>query len=162
IACFGFNESFGGAAGLPKFERDLEKFLSETTTSEYNGKAPPRLALVSPIAHEDLGRPGLTDGKAHNEDLKLYTETMARVAARHPVVFVDLSTPSRRIMEKAERKLTINGVHLTDDGDRQIAAVLDEALFGPRPREASRADYEKLRREVNEKNRQFWYDYRAV
>jgi glucose/arabinose dehydrogenase len=65
-------------------------------------------------------------------------------------------------MEQADRKLTFNGVHLTDDGDRQIAAILDEALFGPRPRALAPAEYEKLRREVNEKNQQFWYDYRAV
>jgi glucose/arabinose dehydrogenase len=162
IACFGFNESFAGRAGLAKFEADLDQFVAETTRTDYNGTAPPRLALVSPIAHEDLGRPGLPDGADRNEDLRLYTEATARVAARHSVVFVDLFTPSRKLMENADPKLTIDGVHLTDEGDRRVAALLDEGLFGPRPAAAARVDYEKLRAEVNEKNRQFFADYRAV
>ena len=57
VACYGFNESFGGKAGLAKFEQDLEKFITESTTTKYNGVAPPRLVLVSPIAHEKLATP---------------------------------------------------------------------------------------------------------
>ena len=62
IACFGFNESFGGPAGLAKFESDLENFIKESTTTKYNGVAPPQLVLVSPIAHENLHRRTLPDG----------------------------------------------------------------------------------------------------
>ncbi|HJZ56255.1 MAG TPA: PVC-type heme-binding CxxCH protein [Gemmataceae bacterium] len=162
IACFGFNESFAGPAGLSQFEDRLDKYITETTTTAYNGRAPPRLVLVSPIAHEDLGRPGLPDGRSNNENLRLYTEAMRSIAAQHGVKFVDLFTPSQQLMATAERKLTINGIHLSDSGDKQIAAVLDEALFGPRPASAGRVDYERLRTEVNEKNLQFWYDYRAT
>jgi glucose/arabinose dehydrogenase len=161
IACFGFNESFAGEAGLKKFEEALENFLTQLADAPPNGHAP-RLVLVSPIAHEDLGRPGLTDGRANNINLKRYTEAMARVAGRYAVPFVDLFTPSQNLMAQATTKLTVNGVHLTDAGDRQIAAVLDRELFGPWPAEADRVDYERLRREVNEKNRQFFYDYRAA
>jgi glucose/arabinose dehydrogenase len=160
IACFGFNEAFAGPGGLGAFEERLEKFVAEITGSPFNGRVPPRLALVSPIAHEDLGRPGLPDGRANNENLRQYTDAMRRVAQRRGVVFVDLFTASQRLMAGAGRKLTVNGVHLTDDGDRQVAAVLDEALFGPPP--ADRVDYERVRAEVNEKNLQFWYDYRAT
>jgi glucose/arabinose dehydrogenase len=64
-------------------------------------------------------------------------------------------------MEQDERPLTINGIHLNEYGDRRLASVLDEALFGPRPRHVE-ADLEKLRAAVREKNQQFWYDYRAV
>lgn len=41
VACYGFNESFGGKAGLAKFEQDLEKFITESTTTKYNGVAAP-------------------------------------------------------------------------------------------------------------------------
>jgi hypothetical protein len=162
IACFGFNESFAGRDGLKKFEEDVEKFIAKMTTTKFNGKAPPRLALVSPIAHEDLKRLRVADCKENNKNLKLYTEAMAKVAEKHGVVFVDLFTPTRQLMEKAEKPLTFNGVHLTASGDKQVAPLLDEGLFGARPVGASRVDYEKLRAEVNEKNLQFWYDYRAV
>jgi hypothetical protein len=63
VACYGFNESFAGPAGLAKFEQDLEKFIKESTTTAYDGVAPPRLVLVSPIAHEDLHRRTLPTGR---------------------------------------------------------------------------------------------------
>ncbi|MDF1746178.1 MAG: SGNH/GDSL hydrolase family protein [Gimesia sp.] len=61
IACFGFNESFAGKKGLAKFETDLNKFIDTTLQAKYNGKSHPRLVLFSPIANENLKRPGLTD-----------------------------------------------------------------------------------------------------
>jgi putative heme-binding domain-containing protein len=163
LAFFGFNESFAGPAGLKKFEEDLEKFITQTTTTRYNGKAPPRLALISPIAHEDVGRPGVTDGKENNKNLKLYKEAIGRLAAAHQgVVFADLFTPTLRLMAQAPKKLTFNGIHLTDYGYQQVAPLLDTALFGPRPAKADKIDLAKLRAEILEKNRQFFYDYRAV
>jgi hypothetical protein len=180
MAFFGFNESFAGPAGLERFERDLEQFLQapqnidkySTARSNWDSTADkdnelPKLeslrqiVLVSPMAHEDLGRPELPDGQKNNANLKLYTEAMARAAKKYGAVFVDLFTPSLELMAKSEQKLTINGIHLSDEGDRLIAEVLDRALFGVRPEKIA-ADYERLRAEVNEKNLQFWYDHRAV
>ncbi len=159
IAAFGFNESFGGKEGLPKFKKDLETFLRETTSTKYNGKAAPRLVLLSPIAVEDLGDPHKTDGKAQNENIALYTKAMADVAKGHKgVTFVDLFAPTKEIEEKDPKHLTINGIHLNDYGDMRVGAVLDENLFGAR----LAADLTKLKAEVNEKNLQFWYDYRAI
>jgi hypothetical protein len=76
FAFFGFNESFGGEKGLPKFKADLEKFIQETATTKYNGNAPPQLVLFSPIAHEDLGKRELPDGSANNKNIALYTAAM--------------------------------------------------------------------------------------
>src|SRR5262245_23300389 len=110
IAVFGFNESFAGPAGLPKFQQDLDQFIRKSTTTKYNGKDQTRLVLLSPIAHEDLKDPHVTDGKKNNENLKLYTEAMAACAAKHGVLFIDLFTPSKRLYEFADRPLTINGI----------------------------------------------------
>jgi glucose/arabinose dehydrogenase len=164
IAAFGFNESFAGPGGLDKFRNDLNKFLVESTTTRYNGKEAPRVVLLSPIAHEDLRNPHLTDGKANNQNIALYTQAMAEAAAKHKVVFVDLFGSTRKLMENRadDRKpLTINGVHLNEQGDQAVAKILDEALFGPRPA-AVKADLAKLKREILEKNSQFFHDYRAI
>ena len=180
IAMFGFNESFAGPAGLARFEADLAGFLEapqnidnySTARSNWDSTADkpqelPKLAglrtivLVSPIAQENVERHGLSDGKKNNENLKLYTEAMARIAQKHKVPFVDLFTPSLKLMEGAKENLTINGVHLNEHGDQLVGQALDAALFGARPAKIN-ADYEKLRAEVNEKNKQLWYDYRAV
>ncbi|MBX6314458.1 MAG: HEAT repeat domain-containing protein [Isosphaeraceae bacterium] len=161
IVAFGFNESFAGPKGLDKFKKDLENFIRESTTTKYNGKAPPRLVLLSPIAHEDLGNPHITDGKKNNENLQLYTNAMAELAKKHGVIFVDLFTPTKQMFDAEEKPLTINGIHLSDEGYRRLAPVLDEALFGPRPAQV-KADLKKLYAEICEKNLQFWYDYRAV
>ena len=61
LAFFGFNESFAGPQGLKKFEKDLEEFIQVTTTTNYNGTKPPRLALISPIAQENITLLGGTD-----------------------------------------------------------------------------------------------------
>ena len=161
VAMFGFNESFAGPAGLGKFKSDLEKFITTSTTTKYNGNAPPRLVLVSPIAHEDLKNPHINDGKKNNENIKLYTDAMAELAGKHGVVFVDLFTPSKRVYEASSHPLTINGIHLSDEGYRQLAPELDEALFGPLPT-TSRPTLKALYAAVQEKNLQFFYDYRAV
>ena len=161
LAFFGFNESFGGEKGLPKFMADLEKFITETLSTKYNGTSPPRLVLFSPIAHENIGRRTYPDGTANNKNIALYTRAMQEAAAKHKVPFVDLFAPSQKLMaESTSQRLTINGIHLNQNGDKLIAQVIDEGLFGARS--GAIGNYEKLRAEVNEKNKQFFYDYRAV
>ena len=161
IAFFGFNESFAGPAGIDKFKTTLDKFLKDTLVAKYNGKSAPRIALISPIAHEDLGDPDKPDGKANNVNIALYTKAMADVAAKYNVVFVNLFTPTMALMADEPKPLTINGIHLNELGDERVGALLDKALFGPRPN-SIKTDLAKLKDEINEKNLQFWYDYRAV
>src|SRR5262249_4117137 len=76
LAFFGYNESFAGEAGLPKFKKDLEAFIKNTLAQKYNGKSAPRLVICSPIAHEDLKDRNLPDGKENNRRLELYTKAM--------------------------------------------------------------------------------------
>jgi hypothetical protein len=63
FAFFGYNESFKGAEGLPKFKSDLDDYVKHLRTTKYNGVSPPRVVLFSPIAHEDLHDKNLPDGK---------------------------------------------------------------------------------------------------
>jgi len=161
LALFGFNESFAGPEGLPKFRKDLEEFVTQTTTTAYNGKAAPTLVLVSPIAQEDLGDPDKPDGARNNVNIKLYAEAMAAVAAARKVLCVDLFTPTLGLMAREPERLTVNGIHLNERGDLAVGLLLDRALFGPRPADA-KAVYDTLRTAVNDKNKQFWYDHRAI
>jgi hypothetical protein len=183
LAFFGFNESFAGPAGISRFEADLEGFLKAPqnidrySTSRSNWDKTPdkaeelpplkslrQIVLVSPIAFNNLHQPTHPDGKRQNENLKLYSDAMARVAAKHKIPVVDLFSATLPLMQDAAdaKPLTINGVHLNAEGDVAISRLLDEALFGPRPAQAKSIDLQALRAAVNEKDRQFWLDYRAV
>jgi glucose/arabinose dehydrogenase len=161
IAAFGFNESFGGEAGLAKFEKDLDDFVREATTTQYNGEHSPTLVLLSPIANEDRADRGILAGTRNNENIRLYCRAIERIAKENNVLYVDLFTSTQELYEQSSEPLTINGCHLSDEGYRRLAPILDEDLFGPRPAEA-KADMDKLYSAVQEKNLQFYYDYRAV
>ena len=167
IAFFGLNESFDGETGVAAFERDLDQYLKTQTTARYNGRTAPRFVLVSPIAHERLDRLAHVDVDARNRELERYTAAMARVAALHPVTFVDLFTPTRQLMARAISPLTINGIHLNETGDALVGRLLMQALgFEPRTlREASGAtlkQLEALRDDIREKNQQFFFRWRPV
>lgn len=134
LAFFGYNESWGGEKGLNKFKRDLDQWLRHTLSQKYNGRTPPRVVLFSPIAFEDHRSPHLPTGVAveqRNRQLRLYATAMAEVAARHQVHYVDLFTPTQALYAKASRPLTINGIHLTEQGNRKLAEIIDAALFAP-------------------------------
>jgi len=114
--CFGMVESFAGEEGLPKFRGDLRKLIESLRAHKYNGKTPPRLVLVSPIAHEAMG-PDLPDPTVHNRQLRAYTSSMRRIAGKQRVPFIDLFTPTRALMQDASgEKLTFDGIHLTQYG----------------------------------------------
>src|SRR5262249_21383559 len=50
FAFFGYNESFKGKDGLPKFKNDLDGYVKNLLKTKYNGVTPPRVVLFSPIA----------------------------------------------------------------------------------------------------------------
>jgi putative heme-binding domain-containing protein len=161
FAFYGYNESFSGAVGLEKFKQDLDRFIKHTRAQRYNEKSPPRLVLFSPIAHENLGDPNLPDVVENNRQLKFYTAAMAEVAKVNGIPFVDLFTPTRaRFSASSGPKLTINGIHLNQEGDRFVAGVGYQALFGEAPT-FDEQRLERLRTAVNEKNWYWFVRYRT-
>ncbi len=159
FAYFGFNESFAGEKGLPTFERELEEFITHTLAQKYNGVSAPRLVLFSPIPHENIGNPNLPDGSKTNPNLEMYSRAMATIAQKHGVPFVNLFGA---LLDRAgsQQKLTFNGIHLSEDGDRVVASVLMKELLGVDAQWDP--SLEPLRREVLEKNFNNFHDYRAV
>ena len=160
LAFFGFNESFAGPDGLPAFRESLNAWVTATLQADYSGRGRPRLALVSPIAHENLRNPDLPDGEANNRNLELYTAVIRDVAARHGVVFADLFHPTRALFASGKGPFTVNGVHLTAAGDAAVAPLLDRALFGGAGAPAS-VD-ETLRAAIADKNFHWYHHYRIV
>jgi putative heme-binding domain-containing protein len=163
FAFFGYNESFAGEKGLPKFKQDLDAFVKHTLKQKYNGEDASRLVLFSPVAHEDLHNPNLPDGSANNKRLALYTSAIADVARANNVPFVDLFHASKELYGKADRPLTINGIHFTEDGDRQLAEAIDKGLF-PNAEAPKRTTelMEKVRAAVRDKNFYWFNRYRTV
>jgi len=124
IACYGMNEAFEGRAGLARFEQDWEDFLQGMSEARFNGESAPRIAIISPIAHEALGGK-LPGPAAHNKNLRLYTETMRRIAAGHGLPFADLFTPTSDL---SGPPLTRNGIHLNRYGDWVTAQIMAQEL----------------------------------
>ena len=166
LAFFGLNESFDGEAGLGKFEQDLNAYLRANLAAQYNGTSAPRLVLVSPIAHERLARLPRVDVNARNRELARYTEAMGRISGQQGVPFVDLFTPTLALMAQGSPAMTINGIHLNEDGDRIVAQLLMTALgFDKSLRPSTDAGVrrlEGLREVIREKNQQFFYRWRPV
>ena len=133
FAFFGYDESFKGQDGLAGFRKDLEKFITDTRKQNYSGKGAPRLVLFSPVAAEKHPDPNFPDPAPINAKLKLYTDAMAEVSKAAGVPFVDLFTASQRAYAQTKQPLTINGVHLTDEGYRALAPLMFKALFGEAP-----------------------------
>jgi len=158
---FGYNESFGGEAGLPKFRKDLETYIDQLRSQKYNGRTSPRLAVLSPIGFENHKTRYLPDGAGINANLKLYTAAMKDVAAAKQVPFVDLFAPSLSAYETAKDKLTINGIHLNDAGNKTVAEFAAKGLF-PTPVPAKPEVVEATRLAVVDKNFYWFQRYRAT
>lgn len=118
--------------------------------------------LFSPIANEKTQDPNYPDPAANNANLQLYTAAMAEVAKANGVSFVDLFTPSQKLYASAAAKgqsLTINGLHLSEEGNKELAPIAFQSVFGEAP---PKGDIEKLRAAVNEKNAQWHARYRTM
>ncbi len=161
FAFFGYNESFAGKDGLEAFKKDLDAFVKHTLAQKYNGVSAPRLVLFSPIAIESPRGRDLPDDSATNERLKLYTAAMADVAKAAGVAIVDLLGPTSSLYKKAPEPLTINGVHLTSDGNRHLADVILGEI-APGSKGANETNLGKLREAVLDKNFYWFNRYRTV
>ena len=131
------------------------------------GDSAPRLVVFSPIAFENHHDHNLPSGDAQNKNLALYTKAMADVCRANRVAFIDLFAPSQLLYEQTKSPLTINGVHLNSEGNRQIAQVIDSRLLthdGPQGPYAAPdpALLAKVRPAVLDKNFHWYQRYRVT
>ena len=169
IACFGMNESFEGESGRAAFEESLREFIASMRDLKPGG-ALPEILLVSPIAHEQLGG-HFPDASAHNADLAMYTESMRMIAEEQGVRFADLHAPSDALwsVPYGPESFTVNGIHLTEQGNRLLSEHLFRVAFDPSRAEPDpdleHADWQRLeplRAAVVDKNQQFFHRYRPI
>ncbi|WP_449343056.1 PVC-type heme-binding CxxCH protein [Tautonia marina] len=157
FAFFGYNESFD--AKPEDYREQLLEFVKRTRGAKPNGADVPRIVLFSPIAFEDTGNPNLPDGRVHNVRLAAYTRATEAAASEAGVAFVDLFHPSLELYENSTDPLTINGVHLSEEGNRQLAEVIAGELLG-RPVSSSNSP-DALRQAVLDKSMHWWNRYHA-
>lgn len=160
IAFFGYNESFQGMEGLENFKAELDSAIRHTLRQQYNGISAPQLALVSPLAFEDLSElQDLPDGKKENENLEMYTKAMEEVALQNNVLFVDAYSASKKWFNRSEESLTIDGFQLTDAGYEKFSDFLVKEVFGKGKRRAE--EYKDMVHEaVLEKNWMWHNDFK--
>ena len=160
IAFFGYNESFEGAAGLENFKAELDSFLRYTKHQQYNGHSAPQVALVSPIAFEDLSSSmDLPDGKKENANLKAYTEGMRQIAQKNNVLFVDAFSPSKEWFDNTKEPLTIDGAQLNSNGYTKFTKLLTDKVFGSEDGKAEK-NRDLIHAAVMEKNWMWLDDYK--
>ncbi|WP_232625256.1 PVC-type heme-binding CxxCH protein [Pareuzebyella sediminis] len=157
IAFFGYNESFQGEEGLENYKNELHAFIEHTKKQKYNGNHAPQLALVSPIAFEDLSsKMDLPNGVEENKNLKMYTEAMKEVASKDSVLFVNAFEPSKNWMDTESEDITADGFQLNDRGYKKLATLLADKVFGKEERKAE-SNRTLVHNAVNEKN-WFWHN----
>ncbi|SFN61630.1 putative membrane-bound dehydrogenase domain-containing protein [Algoriphagus ornithinivorans] len=160
VGFFGFNESFQGLEKLPLFKEELEAWITHSKAQQYNGKAAPQLALVSPIAIEDLSdHLDVPDGKSQNELIEAYVRGMEEVAKKHEIVFVDAFTASQKWYNSEKEDLTIDGSQLNEDGYKLFSTFLADELFGKEKRKAEQ-HLAEIHAAVMEKNWLWHNDYK--
>ena len=173
FAFYGYNESWAGDKGLPKFQENVAAFIDHTLSQKYNGKSAPKLVLFSPIAVEYLGDanlPSLEQVAETNHRIKRYADAMREVAIAKHVLFIDLYSPTEAFSQQAPgnspaRPITINGIHLNERGDMWTAVyALDQLIKGPRSAEQGEwwKTLEPLRKTVVDKNFYWFNRYRVT
>jgi len=165
LCFFGFNESFAGAEAENQFRTAYGEYLDEIT-SKYPRKdgSAPRFVLISPIAWEPTGNPLWPDDRERNQNLRRYAQIVAKVARERGLVFVDLFTPTEALFSATPgMQYTINGCHLNEAGDREVALLLERALFGDSTSANLESElFQQLRAAVQDKSWIHLQDYRML
>ncbi len=146
VAQFGQMEALDGVKRLAEFTSAYHRLLDQFATRTR------RLVLVSPMPFEKPLASHAPDLTQRNGDVAAYANTVREIARQRGAVFVDL--PAALAKRTSGRRLTEDGVHLTADGLREVAAMVARSL-GAEPNLSATLD--PLRTAIVEKNR-LWFD----
>lgn len=146
VAQFGQMEALDGAARLPEFTAAYHRLLDQ-----FAGRTR-RLVLVSPMPFEKPLASHAPDLTQRNGDVAAYANAVRDLAKQRGAVFVDLFAPIA--LRKSGARLTEDGIHLTDSGLREVAAIIAKQLGAEENLSASLGP---VREAIVEKNR-LWFD----
>jgi lysophospholipase L1-like esterase len=127
FAAYGGASSFDGEKGLSRFAAGYATLLDMLEATKAH------VVLVSPIRHEDVGRP-FPDPTQSNRQRELYRNEIARIARERGHGFIDLF---RALGEPAPdephrgRHVTDNGIHLSAYGYWRLARAFEAELKLP-------------------------------
>ncbi|WP_291399904.1 PVC-type heme-binding CxxCH protein [Daejeonella sp.] len=159
IAFFGYNESFEGPKGLENYKSELDAFIKHTLKQKYNGASAPQLAIVSPIAFEDLSKQfDLPNGKNENINLKIYAQAMKEIADQNNVHFLDVFNPTNDWYDTQEQAQTIDGSQLTDSAYAKFAPLLADGLFGKNSVKSEMEAKRKLIHDAVQEKNWMWHN----
>jgi mono/diheme cytochrome c family protein/lysophospholipase L1-like esterase/glucose/arabinose dehydrogenase len=130
FAFFGYNESYDGIGKADAYKDRLVKMVKRLQDLKPNGKSAPRVVLFSPIAFENKHDPNLPDGTKQNGQLAAYTAATKAAAIAAGVTFVDIYAPTIQAMVSSPNQLTLNGCHLSQEGDRHLGEIIAKQLLG--------------------------------
>ncbi len=155
IIGYGMASSFAGEAGLPSFKTDYIRLLDAL-----GQRSPqPRVVLVGPPPHADLGPPWL-EAQSHNQQLSRYNAVIRELATSSTLPFVSLFDVLRAPMERAgSREYSDNGIALNEKGYRLAAEIIEDRLFSRPGAWRSSPHSERLRQSILRKND--WYHHRS-
>jgi putative heme-binding domain-containing protein len=153
---YGFNESFAGEQGMEPFRKALTDRIRRLTTRAFNGVSGPAVVLVSPIANENTGSVAAAD--MNNANIGLYTQAMREIAKAENIGFIDVFQETLTLMADPQEDLTINGIHLNEQGYLLFSQLLFQAAFQRPLPEISHP----LREVILDKNRHFFRRYRPL
>lgn len=122
FVAYGGAASFDGEQGLDRFVAGFNTLLQMLETTKAH------IILVSPIRHEDAGRP-FPDPAPMNRQRAIYRDAIARIAAERGHGFVDVFNTLYDPGE--EKRLTDNGIHLSAYGYWRLARVFERELKLP-------------------------------
>ncbi|MGM0945942.1 MAG: PVC-type heme-binding CxxCH protein [Bacteroidota bacterium] len=160
IGFFGYSESFQGREKLQTFKEELEAWVIHSKSQVYNGKNPPKLALVSPLAFEDVSDiKDVPSGEKENENLRLYTQAIREIAEKHQIPFVDAFSASQNWYKFSDEPLTIDGSQLNEEGYKLFAETLANWIFGRSGRKVEQHT-KAIHQAVMEKNWMWHNDYK--
>jgi len=160
---YGGNEAFNGPGYLDTFVKQYGKLLDDLSSTKA------RLVLVSPLPLFNAGPP-LPKPDKHNAVRKQFVEAVQQLANDRSLHFVDIWTPVEQKLDLlSAKRVTEEGVHLTDFGYGIVSTIFAQALTGDSTATSQSTEFgpsvamlavEELRRTIVEKNEMYFYRWR--
>lgn len=124
---YGGNEAFQGPDYLDTFIKQYRRLLDDLSSTQA------RMVLVSPLPLLHAGAP-LPKPDEHNQVRRQFVMAIQKLAQERSLHYVDLWTPiEQQLATFSSRRITEEGVHLTDFGYGIVSTVFVRALTGESP-----------------------------